>query len=287
MLNNILLFKQALHDKNTSLILQILCDAKLLTLPESECCAEFIKTAKDPIFYLFLHFMLAMTPETQSRWTQLLQALVAHHPPLTDTQYAFLFIKAGAITAVNSIQILVDLKLPINARLENVESVLENAIIHQKTELIKRLIDIPEVDLNSQNLHNSLGYSPLHYAVHYNQPDTVTHLLRKPSLVLTVQDIFGCTALDMAVISGKLSLVALFKQAVPDLANTPIGKKARKYAQTAGHQKIVELLTPHPTLSKHVPLTHFTQPETRTTSAAPVLENTLTLPLLTPIPEKR
>ncbi len=217
----------------------ILISEEFLTKNEADCLTAIAKTLASPVKGMIVYLIENMTSKTQTRWTLTIQLLLERTPPFEKQDYAYFFRKAAKVTVVDCLQILVDLKLPINAYLGNA-SLLDHAIMQRNTALVQRLLHIPEIALNNQE--PTCGFTPLHYAVQAKQLAIIQLLLEK-HVNIHLTSTYGWTPLALAVRANDVPIVVLFKQFYPLLVEMPIGKFAKKIAVEHGYKEIADLLT--------------------------------------------
>lgn len=264
-------------------LLQPLITAKLLTPTDSKLLIGIAKTVAAPVKGMIVYLISHMTLATQARWTQAIQVLLANNPDLQDKDYAYFFRKAAEVTAVDSLQILIDLKLPINAYIGS-ETLLDHAIITGNTALAKRLIALPGIKLNSQD--PKWSFTPLHYAVQHQQT-TIIALLLEQKVHLHLTTTYGWTALEMAIKNNAVHIVVLFKQFYPTLPEMEIGKNAKKIALAGGNQAIIDLLTVHATHNNAPSVLQKLKTLLFSKTATVIPSDTSKTPLLTPAEQTR
>lgn len=231
-------------------------NADLLTAAEYDHLSTTIQTQDHPLLSLLSVLITQITPATQARWIQVLQNCISLKPRFKELDYAWLFNLIETVPGIDHAAILAALNCPVKTHTP-IQVLLETAIQTNHIAIVKRLLHLPELDINHQNPQ---GETPLHTAVYGKKMEMVTLLLAQQNVKLTLTDQLGLTVLDGAVIANNVACIALFKQFYPHLAEMEAGQRAKKIANDYGYKTIVALLTPMSapaTLSRQNPPLRF------------------------------
>ena len=80
------------------------------------------------------------------------------------------------------------------------------------TESVRELLKHPDIDVN---IPNSKNVTPLMLAIRENKPDTIVELLKHPDIDLNLKDDDGQTALDYANENGRYEIIKMIEEYVP------------------------------------------------------------------------
>lgn len=120
---------------------------------------------------------------------------------------------------------------------------LIQAVIYNKPNLVKFLLQKPEIDVNAIRLADK-GETALMLAAYYNRPEIVKLLLQHPNINVNKQNEHGFTALMWAAQGGHEKIVNLLL-AHPKI-NVKVeddkGNNAYKFALKAGHKDIASTI---------------------------------------------
>ncbi|KAF4443334.1 Ankyrin repeat domain-containing 50 [Fusarium acutatum] len=102
--------------------------------------------------------------------------------------------------------LLLNYEQAINMKDQQGRTVLLWAIIHRRTDIVRQLISLDQIDLNVQDGN---GLTPLSHAAQYGNEEIIRMLLEEPDIDVEVEDDTGMTALGHAAKGGHLGAVEL------------------------------------------------------------------------------